>query len=290
VVNSRDVSGVALDPSGVSEHLDDLTLRERELVDAAASGDVLKCSQLSIEQLSVTDDPDHVIRAELLRKLLLKRCDKLPDPRGVRLRGARITGTLDLTGVEAAAGIELRGCSFDHPVLLENAHLPWLTLTGSCVPALSGDGLQVDRSLLLDEGFRATGHGEDGAVRLLGAHIGGQLSLRSAELTNDAGPALSGDRLQVDHDLVLRGLRATGHGEGGAVVLRGAHIGGQLSLRGAELTNDAGPALSKSRASLRTNALPDAIRPAIVEHLTEYVKRDPDAWVFTGSGATHPQR
>ena len=38
----------------------------------------------------------------------------------------------------------------------------------------------------------------------------------------------------------------------------------------------------KSRAGLRTNALPEAIRPAIVEHLSEYVEPDPDAWVFTG--------
>lgn len=38
----------------------------------------------------------------------------------------------------------------------------------------------------------------------------------------------------------------------------------------------------KSRASLRTNALPGAIRPVIVEHLAEYVKGQPDAWLFTG--------
>lgn len=39
----------------------------------------------------------------------------------------------------------------------------------------------------------------------------------------------------------------------------------------------------KSRAGLRTNALPEAIRPAIVDHLAEYVRGDPDAWVFTGA-------
>jgi hypothetical protein len=82
----RDIRRVALDPSGVSERLGELTSRERELVDAAASGDVLECSQLSIEQLSATGDPEHTIRAELLRELLLKRCDEPPDPRGVRAR------------------------------------------------------------------------------------------------------------------------------------------------------------------------------------------------------------
>lgn len=42
----------------------------------------------------------------------------------------------------------------------------------------------------------------------------------------------------------------------------------------------------KSRSSLRTNALPDAIRPAILEHLTEYVNGGPDAWLFTGERET----
>jgi integrase len=38
----------------------------------------------------------------------------------------------------------------------------------------------------------------------------------------------------------------------------------------------------KARASLRTNALPDAIRPIIVEHLAKYVANGGNAWVFTG--------
>jgi hypothetical protein len=38
----------------------------------------------------------------------------------------------------------------------------------------------------------------------------------------------------------------------------------------------------KARASLRTNALPEAIRPIIVEHLAKYVANGGDAWVFTG--------
>jgi hypothetical protein len=232
------VRGFVLDPSGVSERLGDLTSRERELVDAAASGDVLECSQLPIEQLSATDDPEHTIRAELLRELLLKRCNKPPDPRGVRLRGARITGTLDLTHVEAAVGMQLWGCCFDQPVLLRGAHLPWLSLTDSCVPALAADRLQVDGGLFLDGGFRAIG------VRLLGGRITGQLVLSGAVLINEAGPALVGDGLQVDGGLFLDGgFWAVGHGEDGAMRLSGARISGTLSLNGAKLINEAGPAL-----------------------------------------------
>lgn len=38
----------------------------------------------------------------------------------------------------------------------------------------------------------------------------------------------------------------------------------------------------KAPASLRTNTLPEAIRPAIVDHLATYVQGSPEAWLFTG--------
>lgn len=160
----------------MGERLGQLTSRERSLVDAAAAGDWLDCSQLPVEQLSATGDPQHIIRAGLLRELLWGRCDKLPDPQGVRLRGARITGVLDLCHVQAIVGMDLEGCSFDQQVMMVNAHLPWLALTTSCIPALIADELKVDSSLLLNEGFSATGPGKSG-VHLRGAHIGGSLNL-----------------------------------------------------------------------------------------------------------------
>jgi hypothetical protein len=57
--------------------------------------------------------------------------------------------------------------------------------------------------LALDEGFRAVGHGELGAVQLLGAHVTGPMVLSGAELTNNTGPALGGDGLRVDGGLFL---------------------------------------------------------------------------------------
>jgi hypothetical protein len=166
--------------------------RKHDLSDAATAGNVLKCSDLPIEQLSVSNDSEHIIDAKWLRELLLKRCDEpadprsaWPDPRGIRVRGAHITDTLDLTHMETAVGLELRDCSFDHPILLDGAHLPWLTLTGSRVPALAGAGLQVDGDLLLNEGFQETGRDKDGVIRLRGAHVTGNLDLSGAKLTNE---------------------------------------------------------------------------------------------------------
>ena len=226
-----------------SKSLSEVSSRERALADALTSGWVVECSKLSTEQLGATDNPRYTIRAELLRELVLGRNGERLDPLGVRVHGARITGTLDLTHVPAAVGIELRGCFFECAVLLVSARLPWLTLAGSHLSALDCDGLHVDGDVLLGDGFTATGQGDYGAVRLLGAHVRGQLNFNGARLTNEAGPALIGDGLHVDGDVFGGGFIVTGHGELGAVRLPGAHVIGQVNLNGAELANQAGPAL-----------------------------------------------
>ncbi len=226
-----------------SKSLSEVSSREGALLDALVSGCVVECSKLNVEQLAATENPRYTIRAELIRELVLGRSGDRLDPLGVRIHGARITGTLDLTHVPAAVGIELRGCYFDRAVFLTSARLPWLTLSASHLPALDGDGLRVQGDVLLGDGFTATGHGEEGAVRLLGAHISGQLNLNGARLTNDTGPALIGDGLHVYGDVFGGGFVATGHGELSAVRLPGARISGQLNLNRAELANQAGPAL-----------------------------------------------
>jgi hypothetical protein len=113
-----------------------------------------------------------------------------------------------------------------------------------CGPALAADSLQADQNVYLRAGFTATGAGGDGAVRLLGARIGGQLSCDKAVLCNDSGPALLAYGLQVGQGMFLRGFTATGAGGLGTVRLVSADIGVSLECDGADLRNDSGPALS----------------------------------------------
>ena len=81
-------------------------------------------------------------------------------------------------------------------------------------PGPYASGLEVGQGMYLRRGFTATGSGGDGAVRLVGAHIGGSLVGDGAKLCNDSGPALDADGLQVDQDMVARGeFTATGAGE-----------------------------------------------------------------------------
>ncbi|WP_173139607.1 hypothetical protein [Kibdelosporangium persicum] len=231
------------DPAARPGVLTDLTETERALIDAARRGRQRVCSRLEVDELRTSTSPDHLVRARLLRELLLGWHGDL-DPRGVRLTGARVTGEFDANHVKADVGLVLHRCVIDQSAQFRRARLPWLTLTGCNLSVLDAQGLRVEGDLILTEGFAATGTGEHGAVRLLDAHITGSLDLSTARLTNDTGPALNADRLQVDGGLFLQeGFTAVGTGEFGAVRMLGAHITGQLSLSTARLTNGTGPAL-----------------------------------------------
>ncbi|NAZ84640.1 hypothetical protein, partial [Kineococcus indalonis] len=142
----------------------------------------------------------------------------------VRLPGARVGGQLDCTGG---------------------------TLTNQTGPALHADTLSTGGSAGLMGTF--TGAGEDGAVRLLGAKIGGQLDCTGGTLTNQTGPALHADTLSTDGHAFLDG-KFTGDGEAGAVGLTGAKIGGQLTCTEGILTNQTGPALAADGLSTGSDA------------------------------------
>src|SRR4030088_2254885 len=133
----------------------ELTARERELVTATVAGEELVCSDLAVDQLAESDDPEHGVRAEVIRDLLLGRHGNTLDPRGLQLTGARITGQLDLTGLHSPIALALNRCWFEQVLLAGNAHLPSLYLTGSHVPALNADGLRVDGDVFLNDGFTA---------------------------------------------------------------------------------------------------------------------------------------
>jgi hypothetical protein len=132
------------------------------------------------------------------------------------------------------------------------------TVTNMTGPALNADHLTVDQNLLAGSQvvrgfmglpervrFMAEGAGGLGAVNFVGARIGGQLDFAGAALTNEgitltktAGPALIADGLKVGQSVFLRGgFTATGAGRLGAVHLSAAHVGSQLDLTDATLTN-----------------------------------------------------
>ncbi|MEO6088558.1 MAG: hypothetical protein ABIQ18_36145 [Umezawaea sp.] len=76
-----------------------------------------------------------------------------------------------------------------------------------------------------------------GAVRLDGARIGGNIRCDGARFHSASDPAFLGIDMQVDDGLFLdHGFRATTDSTTAAVRIRGSRFGGQLVLRGAEVT------------------------------------------------------
>jgi hypothetical protein len=185
---------------------------------------------------------DRQIRAQLLYELLVGiNGPKDIRPRALKLAGARITGTLDLEATTLQCPLDLRRCSFEQPINLQEAQAPALRLPGCHVPGLNAGQLETRGNVYMTDGF--TAHGE---VNLHGANVGGQLSFDGATLSDPNGRALTADRLTVDGAMFGR----NGFHADGEVRLAGARIGGQLSLGGATLSNPNGRALNADRLTV----------------------------------------
>jgi hypothetical protein len=226
----------------------ELTPVEQSLVEHVCRGEWLDLAaddEAADEAAMRSWGDDRTCRAAVIRDILCGRLAPDPDPHGLRLRGARISGQLDLEHLSTDVNLELRDCLLKDGVLARDAQLASVRLTQCRIEQRAGPPLDAARLTcrVLDlRRARIVGQAE-GAVNLIGAHIGGQLYYTGAELRTDSGPALDAERLKVDQAMFLHGFTATGSGERGAVRLTGAHIGGQLDCSGAKLRNDSGPAL-----------------------------------------------
>ena len=190
---------------------------------------------------------DRRIPADTLRDVLLwaVRHPAKIDPHGLRVRGAHVTGLLDLANMDIPCPIELADCRLSDDISLAATTLPTLSLRGSRIgggtstdadrSALTLDAAHITGDVLLNEGFTA-----QGKIRAIGATIGGELNLGGATLTNPGADALTLDRTRVTGSVFMhKGFTADGK-----IRAIGATIGGQLNLRGATLTNPEAEALT----------------------------------------------
>jgi hypothetical protein len=265
--------------SGAETPSGGLTPMEQSLVEHVRSGEWLDLTHGLgdvLDEAAMREwDDSRTCPAAVIRGILCGRLVADPDPHGVRLRGARISGRLDLENLTTDVNLELKDCFLPEGVLARGARLAAVSLTGcqlGLTEHLTQAGDQTDPfptahrtdppldaprltcSVLDLTGVRIIGHAPAGAVNLIGAHIDRSLDCDGASLRNDSGPALVGDSLRVGRAINLRdgftaaraaahGVRATG-ARPGAVRLAGARIGGSLDCTGASLHSDSGPALS----------------------------------------------
>ena len=233
----------------------ELTRVEERLRAAAVGGD----------ELDLRGQEDRTVRAEVVRDLLLGPVD----PRGLRLRGAVVAGTLDLDGlrtpvrlrvrnselqvtdtVDLSRGAELRGYGDRGAVRLVGARIGSLSLGEATLHnpagwALAAHYLDALGTVYLDR-MTATG-----GLRLSGSRIGGRLDCSGSTVQTGAGPALDATRASMAQGIDLRGATMRGRGDGpGTVALRGLSCGGDLDLRGSRLANPDGVALRAAQASV----------------------------------------
>jgi len=203
-----------------------LSPAERQLRDKICSGELVilgdgKCPGAGAGS-------DRHVRAEFLRYLILGGCASLPGTipeNGVQIRGAWVTGPLDLEGARIPRDVVLAYCRFQQPPNLMSTRLDSFNLTGSALPGLSADGLQAEGDMVLRD-VQVSGE-----LRLLGAKLGGDLSCTGARLeAGKSGNALSADRLQAEGGVFLRDVQASGE-----LRLLGAKLGGDLDCDGARL-------------------------------------------------------
>ncbi len=177
----------------------------------------------------------NAIRPELIRFLALGGDDDAPvHPKGVQLQGAWIGGDLDLESCHCPRPLWLHECRIRGDLIALYAELPLLSLAGSQIGDILGDGLRVRDGVFLRNSFKA-----EGPVRMLRAKIGGYLDCVNGSFTAKDGIALDCEGAVITGDVYLRdGFKAAG-----PVRMLGAQIGGDLSCDNGSFTANDGNAL-----------------------------------------------
>ncbi|MEJ2860134.1 hypothetical protein [Actinomycetospora flava] len=131
------------------------------------------------------------------------------------------------------------------------------------------DQAQIGGSLTARR-FAVTARGSAGALRLVGARVTGQLSLTTCRFSNQDGPSVVGDGIEVSDDLAIAARsNFVADYPGGALRLLGAKIGGQFAFTESFLTNFGGSGINCQGAEFATGVV---LRGSVLEALNETVR------------------
>jgi hypothetical protein len=192
-------------------------------------------------EIAESRDPQPAIRAEVIRALLLGAAEAEPGfVSGVRLRGARITGCLDLTGADVPWSLTCEDCYFDEEIVLAESSVRAVRVVNSSLPGFNGTRMRVDGIVSLQDCSRVA------AVRLDQARVIGEVCLQGAAVGQDASAvAISADGLSVDGEMNCVGLVSRG-----AVSLQGLQLTGSLDITDAQVLRPGPRALAVGNASI----------------------------------------
>ena len=211
---------------------------ERLLLRSAASGQLVDLRTGIQGQDDITHGSEwsskRCIRAEILASCLL---DYGQAPKNgipvLHLAGARITGRLDLSGADLVKAIWFEQCYFDEPPNLADARTRTIRIVQSYLPGLNALSANIDGQLDLTKTM------VKGRLRLVMAHVTGELTLNGSTLINSDDWTLFAGGLTVDGGVFCR----HGFESQGPIRLVGAHLNGGIFLDGARLNGVRGDAL-----------------------------------------------
>ncbi|MFD9409613.1 membrane-associated oxidoreductase [Streptomyces sp. NPDC059989] len=195
--------------------------------------------------------PERTLRADVLAELLLNGPRIVGQVPGLNIRGARITGKLNLRYAVIEHPIRVRACWFERKPLLFGAQLRTFVVNDSTLPGLTANSVRVDVWLKLSC-CRITG-----PVRLSGARIAGGLFLRRAVIGTPPGEGAPEEAqeppLQINHadigtDVIA--MELTVHGQ---TRINGTTVGGQINLDDARLLAPGGTALHAETLTVGTD-------------------------------------
>jgi hypothetical protein len=154
-------------------------------------------------------------------------------PHGVELCGAKVVGDLDIRNAKVRFNLTFFECRFmGKTVNVAGADLLNLSLQGSMIPKLDGQGLSVTKDLNLSDGFQA-----NGTVWLQRLKVGGTLNCTNAHFHRDEPPppdptAILAHALDLDSATIGADLSLNQSETVGVLVLSAAKIEGSLFCDG----------------------------------------------------------
>jgi len=210
-----------------------LAKAEERVVQAAPDGSVADCRDRGGDvepEKADTWPAARNVRADLIRWLFVNSdAREQVDPTGIWIRGARITGALDLSVTNVLFPLGLWDCRLEQDLDLRWAKMPLLSLEGSWTGPIIADGLKLEGGLFLRNGFHA-----EGEVSLPGATIGSDLDATGGTFKKPSGNALNPDGTKNETALNADSIKVRGN-----VFLRDKFVAaGQVWLRGAEINGE----------------------------------------------------
>ena len=215
-------------------------------------------------------------------------------PSGIRVLGARVVGSLDLSYVHVPFVIMMIRCSIPEQIRLQATEIPRLDLNGSYTADIFAPDIRVDGSLFF--GWDNHEYGPfhaNGEIDIAGGRVDGDINFGEGHFRHSKAPfddsltgmnvAIDATRVEVKHGVVM----CCGFESDGAVNLSASTIGVDLFFAGGRFLNPDNIAITVSGARIGGNVFL-ALEPlgafysdGAVEFVAAHV-----AGVFSTSGGT----